>query len=169
MSLKLLAILCPEQEGFVCLCCKGILLTFNLFIRTSRFFSAKLVNPQTLLVHLIIPSRVQDFVELCWVMVSLFLQPVGVSLNGSTTIWCMNIVLSFVSFGDLLRVHSGPSSRSVMKMLNRTDPSTDPSRGTDSDGPPAALPATDHNPLMQTGQLTESTMFQVIHSPSLLL
>ena len=160
-SLKLLAILCLMQEPFGHLCCKGTLLTFNLSIRTSRSFSAMLVNPQPVLVHGIIASQVQDFVELCWVPVSPFLQPVEVSLNGSTTVWSMNIPLSFVSFADLLRVHSVPSSRSVMKMLNRTGLSTDPRGGTASDGPPAGLPATDHNPLIQAVQPTDSVNFDL--------
>jgi len=33
---------------------------------------------------------------------------------------------SFMSSADLLRVHSIPSSRSLMKKLNKTGPSTDP-------------------------------------------
>jgi len=35
-------------------------------------------------------------------------------------------VTQVVSSANLLRVHSVPSSRSLMKMLNRTGPSTDP-------------------------------------------
>ena len=53
---------------------------------------------------------------------------------------------SFVSLANLLRVHSVPSSRSVMNKLNNTGPSTDPW------GPPLATglqldSAAGHNPL----------------------
>jgi len=95
---------------------------FNLSIRTSRSFSAKLVSPQPVLVHGIVPSQVQDFLELWWVPVSAFLQPLEVLLNGSTIMWCMNFPLSFVSFADLLRVHSVPSSRSVTKIFQPRKP-----------------------------------------------
>ena len=48
------------------------------------------------------------------------LQRVQVSLNGSTA------PPSFVLSATLLRMHSIPSSRSLMKMLNKTGPSTNP-------------------------------------------
>lgn len=56
----------------------------------------------------------------------------------------------------LLRVYSIPSSRSIMKMLNRTDLNTDPRGSTASDGPLTRLSNTDHNPMIQAVQLSQS-------------
>lgn len=87
-----------------------------------------------------------------------------VSLNGSTIIWCVNIIVSSASFAELLREPFVPSSRSVMKMLNRTNFSTNPKRDTTGDGPPAGLPATGHNCLVKAVQ---STLIQVVLSLSI--
>lgn len=51
-----------------------------------------------------------------------------------------------------------------MKMLNRTDFSTNPKGGTIDDGPPAGLPDTGHNCLIQAVQ---STLIQVVQSLSI--
>lgn len=50
-------------------------------------------------------------------------QPVEVPLNGSTRLWSISYL---VSPANLLRVQPVPSSRSLMKMLNRIGPSIDP-------------------------------------------
>ena len=61
---------------------------------------------------------------------------------------------SFVSSAQWLRLHSSPSSRSLMKMLNWTGPST-----VTSYSPPAWLCATDHQPLGLAVQL----VFNALH------
>lgn len=75
-----------------------------------------------------------------------------VPLNGSTIIWRVNIIVSSSSFAALLREPSVLLSRSGMKILSRTDLSTNPKGNTAGDGPPAGLPATDHNRLIKAGQ-----------------
>ncbi|KAK4825634.1 hypothetical protein QYF61_001419, partial [Mycteria americana] len=48
------------------------------------------------------------------------------SLDGSVTSAVSATPPSLASFANLLRIHSAPSSSSLMNMLNRTGPSTDP-------------------------------------------
>ena len=53
------------------------------------------------------------------------LQSVQVLLNGSTDFDVSAIPLTVLSPANLLRVDFIPSSRSLMKMLNKTGPNTD--------------------------------------------
>ena len=59
---------------------------------------------------------------------------------------------SFVSQANLVRVHSIPSSRSLMKMLKKTGHGTEPLGNTDSYRPPTRLCATDNNLLSSARQ-----------------
>jgi len=83
-----------------------------------------------MLTHGVVPSRVQDFavllVELHEVSVSPIIQPVKVPLGDSSTVWHISYSSQFCIINKLARVHSASSSRSLMKMLNRTAPSIDP-------------------------------------------
>ena len=63
---------------------------------------------------------------------------------------------SFVSSADLLKVHSVPSSRSSMKMLNGTGPSINPWGNTTSDWCPAGLCSVEKNLLSAAVQLLVS-------------
>lgn len=54
------------------------------------------------------------------------LQPVKVHLNGSTPIWCNDHSSQFCIIGKLCEMHSVPSSRSLMKLLNSIGPIVDP-------------------------------------------
>lgn len=77
---------------------------FNLFAGTPYpylcFYKAAFqsVGPQCVLVHGLIPSKVQNVIfpsaELCEITVNTFLQPVRVSLHGSTTFWCYQPLLA---------------------------------------------------------------------------
>ncbi|KAK4810954.1 hypothetical protein QYF61_013362, partial [Mycteria americana] len=86
--------------------------------------------PACVLVHGVIPPLVQDLalplVELHEIPVSPILQLVKVPLDGSMTLWRISCSSQFGVICKWLGVHSAPSSRSLMKMSNRTGSSIDP-------------------------------------------
>ncbi|KAF1440525.1 Zinc finger RNA-binding protein, partial [Pygoscelis papua] len=126
--------LCDDASRL--LCCKGTLLAHvQLGVRQDPrvlFCQAafQLGGCQHILVHGVVPRWLQNFalplVELHEIPIGPFLQPVEVPLDGSTTLWHISHSSQFVSSANLWRVHSAPSSRSLMKVLNRTGPSIDP-------------------------------------------
>ncbi|KAK4831590.1 hypothetical protein QYF61_018350 [Mycteria americana] len=90
----------------------------------------QLGGPQCLLVPGVIPSQVSDLalllIELHEVLASPFLQPVKVPLDASTTLWCISHSSQFCVISKLAEGTLCPSSRSLMKMLNRMRPNIDP-------------------------------------------
>ncbi|PKU41106.1 hypothetical protein llap_8596 [Limosa lapponica baueri] len=84
------------------------------------------VSLQPMLVHGVIPPQRQGFavpfVELHEVPLCTFLHPVEITLNGNTTIHCINNSFQFCIITKL-KAHSILSSISLMKMLNSTDSS----------------------------------------------
>lgn len=107
---------------------------FNLMsTRIPRSFSARLlcgwVVPNMFLVPGVGLIQVKDFVFLLVgpyeVLVNPFLQPAQVLLVGRTFDISASS-LSFVSFVNLLRVHSAPLFKRLVKMLNHSRPITDP-------------------------------------------
>jgi len=104
------------------------------FTRTPRSLSTELLSsrsaPKPVLVPGVVLPQVQDpalaLVELHQVPLCPTLQPVQVSLMAAQPSGVSTTPPSLVSPADLLRVHSNSSSRSLMKKLNKTGPSTDP-------------------------------------------
>ena len=80
-----------------------------------------------MLVPDVVPPQVQDlafpFVELREIPVCTILQPVEVPLDGSASVsYILDTLPGFVSSTNLLKVHSVPLSRSLMKMLDSICP-----------------------------------------------
>ena len=85
----------------------------------------QLTGPQNILLLRVAPTKVQDFTELHEFLINPFflLRPLWIAT------WPSRVSAtspSSVSSADLLKVHSVPSSKLLMKMLNRTGPSIDP-------------------------------------------
>lgn len=80
------------------------------------------VNPQHILALWVILPPVKDFIfsfaELHQIPLCPYLQPLEVPLNDSTTMKRISHSLWFVMSAKLLRVHSVPSYRSLMKRWN---------------------------------------------------
>lgn len=80
------------------------------------------------LAHGITIPQLQDFeipfFELREISVSPFLQSVEVPLDGSKTLWRISHFPVLNQYKNLLRVHSVPSSRSLLKKLNSIGPTS---------------------------------------------
>lgn len=106
---------------------------FGVYQDPQVFFwqaAFQLCDHQLLLVPVFVPAQAQDFallpVKFHKALISLPLQPVSLAAQPSFPPQVSPHPPSFVSSPDLLRVHTTPSSGSLIKILNRTEPSVSP-------------------------------------------